>query len=593
MLLIQNKQASKTNRISYAIEMQDVRPFVPSDATTSARRIYSLALEIANKNVDDAQRIVKEFYSDLVGIDANKNPVEFKQRMIEFARDVIYGDKNKQQALIKAIATDLIHAMNADPKESYKISKFVSTVFENSLAILTRENTSANLIPYFMFLAPLLRFMYPNMVATALYDVRNMAAPGAYIYFLKFFDEMSGGNTNYPFAAYLGYDSTSGRLTPGQDFAYYGTAPGQFTTITPGTPATEVVIRTNVYTELRNDGFLPAASIIPDSALRVQPDLRIVSVLVSDGSTTVEIPVNSNIESSGIFYGSGTTTVGATTYTCQVNGKVDFKTGDIMITAISTTPGFNVTEVRVSARVAYEQRNPARRLNIELARQPLAENRIEKTLIVSPELNYDAQALFNLDLVGEVSAILSAIVALDTDAFLLMNAYNSSLVHGVEYNVDITPATLAAFPWGPGMYIMTHVPFAISNVLGRLLRNTPVPDVEPVLIMSSEDAALLVNVGKWASDPVTKNEPFKLSLRNRGDKEEYLTVHPTPVLPPGVNILGLKSKQELFSIAIYAPYATLMIPYPATTQGPAMTAVHRFGANVLYPQAIGRLRFTR
>jgi hypothetical protein len=572
---------------------KDVRlsRFYPSDSIISTKRIYSLAMEMANKNAEDAKKIVKEFYSDITKVNASKNPSEFVDKISELAKRALQGDKTVIDLISNAVVTDIVAEQgNLSEAEVYSLSKAIKILYENSLRAIATENTSANVIPYFMYLAPLIRFMYPRLVATQVYDVRNMSTPGAYVYFFRFYEELTNSTNPYPFSSYLSVDMTTGRLLSGDSLGYYGTAPGQGVFVPATTSSAEEIIRGNVYNILRDASLLPPATVAPDNKLRVTPDFRVIAVRITDGATSGTINVSSNIESSGAITGAGTATIGANTYTVNVTGRVDFKSGDFTITVIVT--GGDAPEVQgieVYARVAYESRDPARKLRLELARQTLAENRLESTILVSPEMTFDAQVLFNLDILGEVSSILSSIIALNTDAFLLMNLYNASLVHNIEESVDMTAAALAAYSWGPGMYVMTHFPYAISNLLGKIFRNTPVPEVEPILVMNVEDASLLVNIGKWVSDPVTKADPFKIYTRSKDGSEEWIKVLPTPILPVGRNLLVLKSKQEFFSTAIYAPYATHMIPYPANTLGQAMTAVHRFGTSVIYPNVVGRL----
>jgi len=260
-------------------------------------------------------------------------------------------------------------------------------LYENSLRVLATESTSANVIPYFMYLAPLIRFMYPRLVATQVYDVRNMSAPGAYVYFFRFYEELTNSTNPYPFSSYLSVDMTTGRLLSGDSLGYYGTAPGQSVFVSAATFSAEEIIKGNVYNILREASLLPPATVAPDNKLRVTPDFRVVAVHITDGVIAGTINVSSNIESSGAITGAGTATIDANTYTVNVTGRVDFKSGDFTITVIvtgGTAP--RVQGIEVYARVAYESRDPARKLRLELARQTLAENRLESTILVSPEM---------------------------------------------------------------------------------------------------------------------------------------------------------------------------------------------------------------
>lgn len=534
-------------------------------------KIYTVVENATANNVSDIKAVIKEAYSRIAT--ENAAPSELKSETIyRIFGEAAKGNKQAQEAIRSAFIADIALDYKNDPIKAENMVALMNSLFNNLFDVTKLEtaNITGQFIPYTMYAAPLLRFMIPKLIATDLFTVTPMKGPLAKLYFMKMYQE---GSTNpYPFAAFLNVDN-DGNLVAGDALAGYGTNPGGVVSI--NIPANSTQVSDNLVDVLKANNLVPATLQGPIQ----RGSFDIVGIVVNNQV----LPVTATIDpAKGTFiatHNSGYT----------VSGRVDYATGDITILVNSN----DITAVNVSARVTYEVRDPARKIKLEAADYDIREQRIEETLLMSPEFLHDVKMLFDVDLQSEMVSILSSLIALNTDAYLLMNLYNTAKAMNDTSLTVTASATVpggAVFPTPKMWYEGEFIP-KIFKLEGTLRKNTPSYDVEPILVMNTIDAQYVRSVDKYTADVSDSNTVF-LAKRVNGTLDNVIKIITTPILPKGVNLMVLKSNNPLFATAVYAPYVTQLIPYPANTIGPAMTAVHRFGTIVPWSKAIGIFKVT-
>lgn len=540
-------------------------------------KIYDAVQYVSASDINDTKAILTETYNRLAV--ENAQPSELKaETLYRLFGEAATGNKKAQEAIRSAFLADIASEYKNDPIKAENMITLFNTLYDNLFEVTRLEtaNITGQFIPYTMYAAPLLRFMIPKLVATDLFTVSPMKGPLARLYFMKYYQE--GTNTPYPFSAFLSKNNNTNLLEPGDAFSLYGTSPG-------GTVRIELNGSTSATVDLI--GALKADNLIPTEVTNApiqRGSFNIPSIVVRDGANERVVPVSGTLSADqGVFYYSSTD--GFT-----VSGRVNFSNGQLQITVNDT----DVIAVNVSARISFEVRNPARKVKLEAAEYDIKEHRIEETLLMSPEFLHDVKMLFDVDLQSEMVSILSSLIALNTDAYLLMNLYNTAKAMnagaGLEETVSSTVPGGAVFPTPKMWYEGTFIP-AIFRLEGKLRKETPSYDVEPVLVMNTVDAQYVRSVDKYTADVSEPSSVF-LARRVNGTLDNVIKIVTTPILPQGVNLMVLKSANPLFATAVYAPYVTQLIPYPANTIGPAMTAVHRFGVVIPWTKAIGILNVT-
>ncbi len=560
-------------------------------------KIYQAAADLLNKpsTVLDAKEILTETFSRLADQDIIKHKATASQKVLELAKEAfIKRNPAAIEAFKKAFLTDIaLEAQNAaDAANTVALySQLFDQIVDQIFITLESANITPQTVPYVIFSAPLLRFMMPRLITSEVFTVVPMKMPNIAIYFLKFYQD--GVEKAYPLASYLKLNN-AGQLESEGGLAGYGTNPGgafKFsnanTAISPAVPVSgsNVSFSFNLVDALKEVGLVPATV---TTAPILVGSVAVSTVTVSDGTNTAEIVINGSANEQGVIYGSGVGTVGGTTVTVTVSGRIDYTSGNTEINVrVSGIANPTIIDVAMSGNITYELRNPARTVSARFERVYIGENRIEETLIASPEFLYDAKTMFDIDLQAEIISVLGTLLAVNTDAFMLAKIYNTMITAGSPSAVvsSVAPPTFAYGTtkwWYEGAFIP-----AIFKLEAELRRYTPTLDVKPYLIMNPVDASYVRSADKFTAKMEADGSKIVLSRKISGTIDNTIDILITPLLPQGVNIMILKSLNPLFATAIYAPYVTLFAPYPANTTGPALTGIHRFGAHVLHPQAMG------
>ena len=562
-------------------------------------RIYKAADELLSKPsaMQDAKEILTETFSRLADQDIVKNKATASQRILDLAKKAfIQKDREAIKAFKQAFITDIaLESSNAiEAANNVAIySQLYDQIIDNIMISLESSNITPQTVPYVLFSAPLLRFMMPRLITSEVFTTVPMKVPNMAIYFLKFYQDNL--NNPYPFASYLKLNNNTGQLESDGGIAGYGTNPGGSfkysdagNTISPKVPAkadTPVAFKLNVVDTLKYLGLVPSNV---TTAPVLTGSVSILTVTVSDGTNSAVINVNGRANEQGTVYGSGVGTVGGNTVTVTVSGRVDYVSGNAQIVVqVSGLANATIEDVQMSGNITYELRNPARTVNAKFERIDIGENRIEETLIASPEFLYDSKMMFDIDLQAEIISVLGTLLAVNTDAFMLAKAYNTMITAGSPSAVvsSVAPPTFAYGTtkwWYEGAFIP-----AIFKLEAELRKYTPSLDVKPYLIMNPVDASYVRSADKFTAKMENDGGKITLSRRVSGTIDNTVDILVTPLLPQGVNIMLLKSLNPLFATAVYAPYVTMFAPYPANSTGPALTGIHRFGAQILHPQAFG------
>lgn len=537
-----------------------------STLSNRMNKLYSLAMEIANSDASNIKTVIENFQRKLYV--ENREPGELQsETLYRLFGEAAIGNSKAKQAIKTAFITDILDEYKNDPIKAENMANLYDTLFDNLFETIKLEtaNVTGQFIPYTMYAAPLLRFMIPKLIATDLFTISPMKGPVARLYFLKYYQE--DGTTPYPFAAFL--EKQNNQLVPGESLTQYGTQPGGNLTL----QFTGNTITVNLVSELKNANLIPPTV---DNAPIQRGSFTVVSIVVQGQAQPV--PVTGTVDpTTGIFYFSDATGL-------SVSGQINYANGQVTISRNDAA----VTGVVISARIAYEYRNPARKVRLRADEYDLKEQRIEETILMSPEFLHDVKMLFDVDLQSEIVAILSSLIALNTDAFLLMHLYNTAVNINPPYlseTVQANPPQNVVFPTPKIWYEGTFIP-AIFRLEGKLRKETPSYDVEPVLVMNTIDAQYVRSTDKYSAD-VSDMSSVLLARRVNGTLDNVMKIVTTPILPEGVNLMILKSNNPLFATAVYAPYVTQIIPYPASTIGPAMTAVHRFAVVIPWTKSIG------
>ncbi len=549
-------------------------------------RVYKVAEEMLNKKstVTEAKDIFVETFSRMADQDIIKHKATATQKIYDLAvRAFVHRDEKAKEALKTAFVTEM--AMNMDNEvdavNTYNLySQLFDQVFDQMQLSLEGANIAPQTIPYILFSAPLLRFMMPRLVSNEIFTVMPMKGPSVAMYFLKYYQDQ--GNLPYPFASYL--QNQNGQLVPGSGLGGYGTNPGGTMSlyqagVISNTTASTTTVSFNVVSALKAVNLVPASI--------TQADLAMGSVIVSavNVSGTV-VNVNARASEAGIIYGSGV----SGGVSAIVSGRVDFVTGNAQLQI--TVTGGTIYDVLMGARITYEYRNPARTVNLKFERFEIDENRIEETLIASPEFLYDSKVLFDIDLQAEIIGILGTLMAVNTDSFLLMKLFNT-LVSTGSPAIQVSAQAPSNFLLGTTKwwYEGAFLP-AIFELEAALRYNTPSLDVKPYLVMNPIDASFIRSTDKYTAKLSDNEQKMQLGKVVQGTVDGVIDILVTPLLPQGTNIMVLKSTNPMFATAVYAPYVTLFMPYPANTIGPALTGTHRFGAVIPLPRSIGAFTVT-
>lgn len=460
-------------------------------------------------------------------------------------------DQSYVQTLLQKWAP-MLKGINENHKKAV-----MAVLFENQsqyLQDLTEETRSTNVGSFLKFVFPLLRRVFPNLIANDIVSVQPMTAPigGIFYYELK-------------------YGTTKGSVTAGQklvkDFnAFYSSE--------------------HIDAEILGTGAGTSFS----STLDFTP-VKASSVVVT-ATSTAGTKVVATDNGSGTLSGTGVT-----------SGTVDYSTGAISIVyTTSVSAGANVVAA-YDYNMECNSNIPQVNIDIELL-EIKAKTRKLKALWCS-EAADDLKAFHGVDAEAELVAGIAAEIALELDREIIQDLHDNQTGYSGTYNITAAPAGIAPIEWIRGL--ITELTKGSNRIHKNSLRGpanflVTSPDVSAYieqLTTHGDFRPVMAAPDAMTNAPV--QQPHTFGVYMAGTLSSKYVLYKDPFFPVfnvgsgsgnGDILLGYKGQNFLDAGYVWAPYVPLQAT--ATFLDPADFSFRkglrtRYAVKMVRPEFYGKV----
>jgi hypothetical protein len=379
----------------------------------------------------------------------------------------------------------------------------------NHLKTLTEETRSTNVGEFIKYIFPIIRRVWPNLIANEIVAVQPMTAPVGAIFYYE-----------------LKYATTKGATTAGKEMiknldVYYSSEQVKGEIIGTGDGSTT--------------HFTHTANFVP---------LKKNTVVVTAGT------VVGTDDGAGNIVGTG------------ITGTVDYETGAIDVT-FSTAPDAGVPIV-LDYRYDMEINKEIPQLMIDIA---IAEVRAETRklkAVWSPEAADDLRAFHGIDAEVEIVAGLASEIALEIDREII-----GILRENANENVDTWSKTIPSGVSEVDHYRSILTPITrVSNLIHKKTLRGPAnwiitgPEVATILSQLATHGFYRPIFAPATSEVTAPPENVGIpgyGIYKAGVLANRWTVYVDPYFPDGEILIGLKGPSFLDSGFVYAPYVPLQM----------------------------------
>jgi len=405
----------------------------------------------------------------------------------------------------------------------------------NSMAILyenqanhmqsLKENTdTGNVGSYLKFVFPLLRRVWPNLIANEIVSVQPMTAPIGGVFY---FD--------------LKYGSTKGKVTAGdtlvKDFNRYYSS------------------------EIIDEEIVGAGD-----GIAVSFTSTLDYVPVRPLSVTVSATIGGNIytatdNGSGVLAGTGPT--GA------IAGTVNYVTGAVSVTYNAADPADAATNVVAKYNYNMEANTNIPQVNIDIQLVEVKATSRKLKALWSSEAAEDLKAFHGIDAESEIVAGVAADISLELDREIIQDLYEASSLYPVTFDLTTIPtATPELFHIRSLITVLTRCSNQIHKDTLRGPANWIVtgPDVSALLEQLSTHGDFRPVFSDMSGDKI--EQPHTFGVYKTGTLSSKWIVYKDPFFPvtnPGSGagvgelLMGYKGQSFVDAGYVWAPYVPLQV----------------------------------
>jgi len=403
----------------------------------------------------------------------------------------------------------------------------MAVLFENQanyLKDLTEETRTTNVGEYLKYVFPILRRVWPNLIANEIVSVQPMTAPIGGIFYFE-----------------VKYANTKGTVTAGDNFIqnfnrYYSSETIDKEVIGTATGSGASFTSTLDYTPIRN------GSVHSDALLTVWTTASGVDtqVGVDDGSAGGLI---TEYASSG------------------VSGTVNYTTGVIEVTFPSNPDADTSIWVKYDYDMECNETIPQANLDIELV-EIRARTRKMKALWCS-EAADDLKAFHGIDAEAELVAALAAEISLEIDREMIMDLYNGATGGTETWDYAGAAAGVSEIDW-----IRTIV--TVLSRLSNKIYKQSLRGAANFIVTSPDVASVFEQLGTHgdfrsifapanAETFVAPESPQTFGVQKIGTLHQKWIVYKDPYFPSNKILLGYKGSSFLDAGFVWAPYVPLQM----------------------------------
>lgn len=437
--------------------------------------------------------------------------------------------------------------------------KVLARMFENqtkhlqSRVMLGEQTKAADVGPFTKFIFPILRRVFPNLIAQDIVSVQPMTAPVGAVFFFEHV-----------------YATTKGQVTAGDFFVrdfnkFYSSEFVDGESIGTGDGSATAFSATLQFTPIRNGvGFVKQ---------------QVLTVKHTESATV----------NSGVADGAG-----AITGTNIASGSVNFNTGAITVTF--TAAPDNGTAISVEYEYLSEANAQVPQVNLQVnLREVRAHSRKLKAL-VSSEAAEDLRAFHGIDAESELVTAIADEIALEIDREILTDLQEQASGGTATFDRTVPSGITELDHLRALLTQLSNVSNAIHKATLRSPANWIVvsPEVAALIEQLSTHGDFRPNV--FPAEPVIPMPQGQFGIFPMGTLLNRWAVYRDPFFDPvGEVLLGLKGKSFMDAGFAWAPYiplqvtATFLDPNDFTLKKGMRT---RYAKEMLRPEFYGKVTVT-
>jgi hypothetical protein len=413
--------------------------------------------------------------------------------------------------------------------------------------------------PFQHYLLPLVRRVYPNLIANELVGVQPMTSPAALVFYLKY---------RYSGLVEQVADTTTGKLSDVATFngqtapgTEYGNFIGNTWNIDPYYTL-QKVYRENPAVGGNAVAVTPATGLFPTYTLLASPKIDNIGTTVrwsfSDGTDTVVV---SSVEGAASAVLESTTNAA---YSVTSGGVLTVTSTTVAATAIVFGGGFTATSVTAGITYEYDMENNRNLPEIELEVSSHAVEAQTRKLRTkwTIEASQDLRSQHNVDAEQELVSLLASEVTAEIDREILNDLITEA---GIRVDYDYSnPFLVGGTPGAgsiPGVTSFDDrnkaLMYQILEVSNQIYRQS-LRGAGNWIVTSPEVAAKLESLNEYKPDNVTDTQA-NIGIVSKGTVNGQFRVYKDPLFPANLILVGYKGSSFMDAGFFYCPYVPLQL----------------------------------
>ncbi len=396
-----------------------------------------------------------------------------------------------------------------------EIRKNTAILLENqmeNLKLMQEDTRSANVGEFTKYIFPLVRRIWPNLIANEIVSVQPMTAPVGAVFYYEY-----------------KIGTTKGTSIVGQNLIenlnrYYSSDFIEYDNIGTGDGSTTTFTDTLDFQPVQKGTFTIKAGAV---------------VGTDDG--------NGNIVGAGI-----------------ASGTINYVTGAVSVT-FTSAPGSGV-DIFATYRYDMEMNEKIPQINVALSMSEVRAKPRKLKTIWSPEASEDLRAFHGIDLESEIVAGMASEIALELDREIINDIMTSVTDASLIDTFDMTIPT--------GVLEIYHIRSLLTK-LGKIsnrIHKATLRGPANWIITSTDISSLITQLSThgdfrpvFAPEASPHGSPVEqvglpgYGIYKAGVLQNRWTVYVDPYFPADVILLGLKGRTFLDAGYVYAPYVPLQV----------------------------------
>lgn len=457
--------------------------------------------------------------------------MEAREMLQEEGRRTI-ADQSYVGALIRKWG-DFLEGMPDDTEHDRYVLGCTAMLFENEslwLQSLTEETRSVNVGSFTKFIFPVLRRVFPNLIANEIVSVQPMTAPVGAVFFLDYV-----------------YGSTKGATTEGAVF------PRDFDRDYSGEFVNGEPLATGNGTDFTN-GATQLSATLAWTPVRKLDTSRGFSVILREVDSTGATVQEATDDGAGGFTGDTS------------EGIINYANGAITNFEFTSAPASG-NQIKAYYYYDGELNTKVPEIKLDVKKSPVEAIPRRLKALWSSEAAEDLRAFHGLDAETEIVSIIAQEIALEIDR---------EIINDLFLNSTGTTATFDRIPPG-GIAEIDHLRAMLTQIstVSNLIHKKTLRAPANWIVTSPEISALIAQLTthgdfkpQWSSDmnPNSPMDPMRprtshgqFSIYKVGTLLNKWVVYEDPFFATDKMMIGLKGNSFLESGFVWAPYIPLQV----------------------------------